>query len=104
MYKDKKVRPAKDTGYYVSTAHSLWTFGIYRTARMTAWEAFEAIVDDVAVRLVTYCYSRKTKGRIDRRRVRVAATNEIWGEQVNGPRTRYNLEARESYPDVDAPP
>ena len=35
----------------------LRTFRVYRTARMTTWKAFEAIVDNVAVRLVTYCHS-----------------------------------------------
>ena len=75
IYKDKKVSPAKDTRDDVST--SFWTFEVYRTARMTAWKTSEAIIKDVEVRLVTYRHGRKTKGRIDRPRVWIAATKKI---------------------------
>jgi len=45
---------------------------------MSAWEASEAIVDNTAVRLVTYRYSGKTEDRIDCSRVWVATRNEVY--------------------------
>ena len=77
IYKDKKVNPAKDAGDDFSTVTFFRMFKVCRTARMTAWKAFEAIIDNVAVRLVTYCYSGKTKGRINHPRIWIAATNKV---------------------------
>ncbi len=82
--------------------HPSWTFEVYRTARMTAWKASEAIVNDVAVRLVTYCHAGKTKGRVHCPRIRIAATDDICAALINDPRTWYKLEMFGSYLDVDA--
>jgi hypothetical protein len=50
--------PAKDTGDDVSDILFRCS-EVYRTARMTTWKAFETVVENVAVRLVTYCHSLK---------------------------------------------
>jgi hypothetical protein len=84
------------------SVHSFWMFEVYRTARMTAWKTSEAIIKDVEVRLVTYSHGGKTKGRIDRSRVWIAATKKIWVEQINHPWLEDAVQL-ESYPDVDAP-
>jgi hypothetical protein len=76
MYSDKKVSPAKDTEYQ-SQEHPLGYTKVYRTARMSAWKASEAILENIVVRLVAYRYSGKAKGRIDRSRVWLAAVNEV---------------------------
>lgn len=81
----------------------LWVNKMYRTARMSTWKASEAVIDDMTIRLVTYCYGGEAKSRIDRSRVWVATINEIWAEQINASRIRYNLRVSGPYLDADAP-
>jgi hypothetical protein len=73
----------------IKSVHPLWTCEIYSTARMTTWKTSEAIVKDVAIRLMTYCRAGKTKRRIDCPRVRIAATDNIYAKLINAPSTWY---------------
>jgi hypothetical protein len=71
---------------------------------MSAWEASEAVVDNTAVRLVTYRYSGKTEDGIDRSRVWVATSNEVYAEQITESTMQHSLKVSGHYLDVDAPP
>jgi hypothetical protein len=90
MYSDKKVSPAKDTGDQ-SQRRFFGHLGVYHTARMSAWEASEAVVEDMAIRLVAYRYSGKAKGRINRPRVWLATINNVCEGRANGSTMQYKL-------------
>lgn len=50
---------------------------------MSAWEAFEAVIEDMAIRLITYRYSGQAKDRIDCPRVWFATINNIYAGWIN---------------------
>jgi hypothetical protein len=58
---------------------------------MSAWEASEAVVEDMAIRLVAYRYSGKAKGRINRPRVWLATINNVCEGRANGSTMQYKL-------------
>jgi hypothetical protein len=44
---------------------------------MPAWEALEAVVNEMTIRITTYCDRGEAERRIDRLRVWMAAVDEI---------------------------
>jgi hypothetical protein len=57
---------------------------------MSTWEASEAVVEDMAIRLVAYRRSGKAKGRIDRSRVWLATINNVCEGRANGSTMQHN--------------
>jgi len=71
---------------------------------MSAREASEAVVEDMAIRLMTYRCGGQAKLRIDRPRVWFAAIENVYAERVNQSATRYTFKVFGHHLDVDVPP
>ena len=71
---------------------------------MSAWEASEAVIEDMAIRLMTYRYGGQAKLRIDRPRVWFATIENVYAERGSQSTMRHTFRVFGHHLDVDVPP